>query len=187
MPPSVARSIPRVVRVAPLCAALGAACARQPAAESDGAAAGARYGGTVEGTDAAAIRRARMEQNAAIATQNLDGVAGFWTEDVTITAGLGRVLRGREAYRAAFAADSALRYTRFPEHVEVSAGWPLAFERGVWEGRRRRDPSTPLLGGAYAAQWVKQEGRWVIHSEVFVAMYCAGEACSFPVAAPTPP
>lgn len=37
-----------------------------------------------------------------------------------------------------------------------------------------------LLRGRYSAQWVKRDGRWLIHSEVFIAPECSGPACSWP-------
>ena len=130
---------------------------------------------------AAIIRAARAAQNAAIAAHDLDGVAQFWTEDVVITAGLGRVLRGRENYRRAFELDSGMVYERTPDHVELSAEFPLAFETGHWTGRRGADGPI-LIGGRYSAQWVRQDGRWLIRSELFAALSCAGDACRWPVA-----
>jgi hypothetical protein len=34
-----------------------------------------------------------------------------------------------------------------------------------------------VIGGRYSAQWVKRDGRWLIRSEVFVALTCAGAGC----------
>jgi ketosteroid isomerase-like protein len=129
----------------------------------------------------AAIRAARAAQNAAIATHDLDSVAQFWTEDVVVSAGLGRVIRGRADYQQAFRQDSGMVYERTPDHVELSAEWPLAFETGHWTGRRGAQ-GAPLIGGRYSAQWVRQAGRWLIRSELFVALTCAGEACRWPIA-----
>jgi ketosteroid isomerase-like protein len=129
----------------------------------------------------AAVRAARADQNRAIAAHDLDRIAEFWTEDVVITAGLGRVLRGRTSYREAFQLDSGMVYERTPDQIHVSAQWPLAFESGRWTGRRGANGPT-ILGGRYSAQWVQRGGRWLIHSEVFVALTCAGEACQWPMA-----
>jgi len=65
------------------------------------------------------------------------GVAQRWTEDITVRAGLGKALSGRQAYREAFIADSAMTYTRTPDAVTVSSRWPLAYERGHWVGTVR--------------------------------------------------
>ena len=50
---------------------------------------------------AAEIRAARLAQNAAIADRRMDSVASFWSNDVVITTSLGRVRRGKDAYREA--------------------------------------------------------------------------------------
>src|ERR1041384_6014188 len=85
-----------------------------------------------------AIEQARLRQNAAIAQGDLDEIAAYWTDDVTICRGLGAQLAGKPAYRELFAADakSAARivYQRRATSIEVSSTWPLAFETGQWEG-----------------------------------------------------
>src|SRR5213595_1399175 len=66
-----------------------------------------------QSNDATAIRRARLEQNRAIAGNNVDRVASFWTEDVILRRGLGQAVIGRDAYRRLFAqaqSDSSLVY-----------------------------------------------------------------------------
>jgi hypothetical protein len=59
---------------------VGIACAPTPAPES------------MPSGEAAAIRAARADQNAAIAAHDYDRMASYWTEDVVITAGRGTVL-----------------------------------------------------------------------------------------------
>ena len=136
--------------------------------------------------EVAAVRAARLAQNAAIATGDLARVASFWTADVSIRAGLGRALSGRDAYLAAFVADSDMRYRRIPTEITVSTHWPLAYESGTWTGylAHSRASGAPLLRGRYSAQWVKSGSRWLIRSEVFVALDCAGPACDWPAAVP---
>jgi ketosteroid isomerase-like protein len=133
--------------------------------------------------EAGAVRAARAEQNAAIAARDLNRVASYWTDSVTVTAGLGAGLRGRAAYRRAFELDSAMVYERTPQQVVVSANWPLAWEQGTWTGRQRsgRDGAR-LLSGSYAAQWEQVNGRWLIRSELFVATSCQAVACRWPLA-----
>jgi ketosteroid isomerase-like protein len=134
-----------------------------------------------DGPEAFLVRTARQEQNAAIAARDFDRVASYWSDDVTITAGLGRMLRGKAAYLQAFRADSLIVYQRNPEQIETSDQWPLAYERGRWAGRRAQGRSNEgaLISGSYTAQWVKRNGRWLIRSEIFVALECADEACSW--------
>ena len=135
--------------------------------------------------DKAVIRAVRRAQNAAIARRDLPDIASFWTEDVTVRAGLGRALSGKQAYLAAFIADSGMRYERMATEIVVSPQWPLAYETGQWEGRLTDASSdAAVLRGRYAAQWVKSGGRWLIRSEVFVALECAGSACRWPAAVP---
>jgi len=132
--------------------------------------------------EAAAVRAARAAQNTAIAAHDLDRAATFWTEDVVIRSGLGRVVQGRASYRAAMAADSVTVFRREPDRVDVSDNdrWPLAFESGTWTGRGARD-GRPLIRGRYAAQWIKRDGRWLIRAEVFVALGCSGTGCGRPL------
>jgi ketosteroid isomerase-like protein len=131
--------------------------------------------------DESAIRAARAQQNAAIAAGNFDDVARFWTEDITVRAGLGFALRGTAAYRTAFSSDTSITYVRELEGIEVSEQWPLAWESGSWVGRRRGSGEL-LIAGRYGAQWLKVDGAWKIRSEVFVALSCTDVACRWPVA-----
>lgn len=126
------------------------------------------------------VRAAREAQNAAIAARNADSVASFWVEDVSASAGLGYVVRGRAAYKVAFGHDAPMIYSRVPERIVASANWPLVWEEGKWTGVPTGQ-ATPVIGGRYSAQWVKQDGRWLIRSELFVALECSGAACSWPI------
>jgi len=136
---------------------------------------------TAAGGDAAAIRAARIDQNQAIAAGDLDRVASFWTEDVTVRRALGSPLAGRDAARKALEPPPApaahLVYQRITKDVEVSRKWPLAFETGTWEGHQDRAGGPVIIGGRFSAQWVKRGGRWLIRSEVFVALTCRGAGC----------
>ncbi len=138
--------------------------------------------------DALAIRAARSAQNEAIARGELDTVSSFWTDDITVRRALGSPVAGRAAARAAFeppagvsptaTSSPRLVYLRLSNDVDVSTHWPLAFESGVWEGREGTRDGPVLIGGRFSAQWVKRDGRWLIRSEVFVALTCAGAGCS---------
>jgi uncharacterized protein (TIGR02246 family) len=131
--------------------------------------------------EAAAIRAARIAQNTAIASGDLARVASFWTEDVTVRRALGQPLSGREAARQALEPPAApaprLVYQRLTKDIEVSRKWPLAFETGTWAGHRETLAGPVVIGGRFSAQWVKRDGRWLIRSEVFVALTCEGVGC----------
>ncbi len=142
-----------------------------------------------QAVDALAVRAARIAQNEAIAAGDLDAVMSFWTDDITVRRALGSAVAGRAAARAAFeppttatsagaAAAPRLVYRRISNDVEVSRQWPLAFESGEWEGREGTRDGPVIIGGRFSAQWVKRDGRWLIRSEVFVALTCAGAGCS---------
>ena len=138
--------------------------------------------GAAAADDPAAIRAARVAQNAAIASGDLDRAARFWTEDVTVRRALGQALSGREAARTALepppAPASHLIYQRITKDVDVSPTWPLAFETGNWEGHAGSIAGPAVIGGRFSAQWVKRDGRWLIRSEVFVALTCHGSGCA---------
>jgi ketosteroid isomerase-like protein len=131
--------------------------------------------------DAKAIRAARTAQNQAIAAGNLDRAADFWTDEVTVRRALGQSLSGRDAARKALEPPPApalhLIYQRITKDVEVSQKWPLAFETGTWEGHQGTAAGPVVIGGRYSAQWVKRGDRWLIRSEVFVALTCSGAGC----------
>jgi ketosteroid isomerase-like protein len=136
--------------------------------------------------DERAIREARASQNRAIASNDLDRVSGFWTEDVEIRRGLGQLLVGRNAYRQLFVAtgnrDSILVYQREPNSIEVSSKWPLAYESGTWTGYLGSLDGPSVIQGRYSAQWVRRAGTWLIRGEVFVALTCAGVGCTYSAA-----
>jgi ketosteroid isomerase-like protein len=132
-------------------------------------------------TDREAIRVARTAQNRAIAAGDVDRAAAFWTEDVTVRRALGQPLSGRDAARKALEPPpepaTRLIYQRLTKDVEVSPKWPLAFETGTWEGHLGTVSGSVIIGGRYSAQWVKRGDRWLIRSEVFVALTCSGVGC----------
>jgi ketosteroid isomerase-like protein len=129
-------------------------------------------------TEEDAIKARRAQQNAAIVASNIDEVASFWTDDVTICRGLGVQLQGKIAYRKLFEEDKTsankIVYERKPRAIEVSSHWPLAFETGTWAGHVGDNNGATVISGKYSAQWVKRNGTWLIRSEVFVALGAEG-------------
>jgi ketosteroid isomerase-like protein len=131
------------------------------------------------GSDADAVRQARLAQNEAIVAGDVERIATFWTEDVTVRRGFGASLSGKEAYRALFDGSSTVIFAREPEVIEISPDWPLAFESGTWTASV--GDGSPLVTGRYAAQWVKREASWLIRSEVFVALKCSSDPSAWTV------
>ena len=134
--------------------------------------------------EAGAIRAARLAQNRALAVGDLESAQRYWAPDISVRAGLGTQLQGRDAYRAAFESDGVMRYDRRPTQIVVSKHWPLAFETGTWTGRAAGSVGAPLLSGQYSAQWVRVGSQWEIRAEVFVAMDCSAAACAWTASPP---
>jgi ketosteroid isomerase-like protein len=137
----------------------------------------------------AKIRRARLEQNQAMAANDAERVASYWTEDITLRRGLGHAVSGRDEYRKLVegaASDSSVVYQRQPTSIEVSRRWPLAFETGTWTGRLGGPRGQAVIGGKYSAQWVKRDTSWLIRAEVFVALDCSGVGCRYTYLAAAP-
>lgn len=131
--------------------------------------------------DVESIRSARLEQNSAIEAGNIEVAAKYWTDDVTLRRGLGDSVIGKDAYFALMnvkQSDNKIIYVRIPDLIEVSSDWPLAYESGIWRAFRNSDGSD-VISGRYSAQWVKRDGRWLIRSEVFVALTCHEKDCPF--------
>ena len=131
--------------------------------------------------DRALVAAARVAQNRAIAAGDLDLAASFWTEDVTVRRALGERLSGRAAAQEALQPTgppaSRIVYQRLTREIDVSPHWPLAFETGTWQGHQGSVTGPTTIGGRYSAQWVKRGDRWLIRSEVFVALTCSGVGC----------
>ncbi|MBS0379467.1 MAG: nuclear transport factor 2 family protein [Proteobacteria bacterium] len=129
--------------------------------------------------DSAAIKQARLKQNAAIVRHDVDEIASYWSDDVTICRGLGFQVAGKAGYRQLFEDDDLkapdmIVYQRIPTSIETSSSWPLGFETGIWKGHLRSVHGPVVIQGRYSAQWVRRAGRWLIRSEVFVALEGAG-------------
>ena len=133
-------------------------------------------------SDEAAVREARRVQTQALAKNDLDTVVKYWDPAITIRRALGHPVEGAAAARKLLeptgpATASTIVYLRESTSVTVSPNWPLAYEEGRWSGHVGSADAKAILSGKYAAQWVKREGKWLIRSEVFVALDCADAGC----------
>jgi ketosteroid isomerase-like protein len=131
--------------------------------------------------DAEIIRAARTAQTQALAKDDVATVVKYWTPDITIRRALGQTVDGADAARKIIEptgnTTNRIVYQREAISVEVSPNWPLAYEEGRWSGHPDNVDAKPIIGGRYSAQWVKRDGKWLIRSEVFVALTCAGAGC----------
>ena len=129
------------------------------------------------------IRTARATQTKAMADRDFDVAESIWTEDVTARRALGQAIVGPSEYRemllSASSGQNPLIYQREAVTVDVSDRWPLAYEEGRWSGHIGDTDGPPVIAGRYAAQWVKRDGRWLIRSEVFVALTCEAAGCLY--------
>ena len=120
----------------------------------------------------AAIRAARATSNQAIAERDADRVVACMMSDVTVAVAHGPRLNGREASRAAFAAQFAERsfmgYVREPDEVVIHDPATQATERGRWLGRWKQGMGEQVMRGTYVAEWRHTALGWFIQSEVFV-------------------
>lgn len=134
------------------------------------------------GSEETVIREARAAQNRAVAAGDIDRAATFWTDDVTMRRGLGAFVSGKDAYKQALMPaanrDSSTIYQRIISEVHASPKWPLAFETGKWYGHLGSATGPTIISGRYSAQWVKRNTRWLIRSELFVALECAESGCA---------
>jgi ketosteroid isomerase-like protein len=139
--------------------------------------------GSPTAADEAAIRQARRVQTQALARDDLETVVKYWTPDITIRRALGHPIETAAAARKAIeptpGQNPATRmiYQRETVSVSASSNWPLAYEEGRWSGHVGNVANAPIISGRYGAQWVKRDGRWLVRSEVFVAIDCADAGC----------
>jgi uncharacterized protein (TIGR02246 family) len=128
--------------------------------------------------DEQAIRRLRADFNSAIAAHDPGALPKFWREDIHVTTGAGRQLPGRDAVRAAFEAIFAdatfITYTRTPDRVELNVAGVRAAESGHWLGQWKKPDGTMEWRGTYLAMWRKENGQWLIQSELYVSLKCSG-------------
>jgi ketosteroid isomerase-like protein len=136
------------------------------------------FSGKQTGADEQTIRRLRADFNSAIAARDVGALPKFWREDVHVTTGAGRLLSGRAAAHAAFEAVFAdatfITYTRTPAKIELSASGVRAAESGHWLGQWKKPDGMMEWRGTYMAMWRKEDGQWLIQSELFVSLRCSG-------------
>jgi ketosteroid isomerase-like protein len=120
----------------------------------------------------ALIRAARDRSNRGIAERNGNMVAESLDKDFLVIVGDGTLIPSRDAYvaafRAEFAQENPLRYTRTPATIEVSSSHPLASEQGRWTATLPDGTTTHT--GTYFAVWRRTTSGWKLRSESFVTI-----------------
>lgn len=136
--------------------------------------------------DIDAIKRLRLDYNAAIATRDMGRVRSLFDPDYHVIRGASGVsVAGPDATESLLKDDASkdagfAGYERFTDKVEVGQGGRRAAESGRWVGRWTEPDGKMELTGVYLAMWVKtDDGRWTVKSEAYVALKCVGsKACS---------
>lgn len=130
--------------------------------------------------EAAAIRAARADSNAAIARRDVAGIARHWMPNVSIVSSTGAHGDSRDDNAGRMGSQFTRRpdtvYVRTPTAIDVFAAWQVASERGEWTGRWTEPDGVVDIGGTYLAQWRKVNGVWLIQAEVFVPTRCTGSS-----------
>jgi uncharacterized protein (TIGR02246 family) len=133
------------------------------------------------------IRAARTRFNRALETQQLNELADLFAPDYQLISGRGDRVQGAEAHkemwRKTFTDDPTFNCQRTPDEINVNADWGLARETGSWLCTQTVEGTPAQYAGVYAAKWQATENsRWVLQSEVFTTLSCAGPpaACRRP-------
>ena len=133
------------------------------------------------GSDERQIRTARAEFNAAIARHDVPAILTFLEVEFRASVSSGEFLNSREemgnSFTARFAEFKDVLYVRTPEAVEVSSNAAYASETGRWVGTWTTPTGPFRTGGRYAAYWRKSNGRWLLHAELYVPLFCEGTGC----------
>jgi len=132
-------------------------------------------------TDEQQIRAARAAFNAAIAQHDVPATLTFLEENFRVAASSGEFFNSRQemgnAFAARFAEFKDAVYVRTPDTVEVNVNGMYASETGKWVGRWTTPTGPFRTGGRYAAYWRKANGRWWLHAELYVPLFCEGPGC----------
>lgn len=131
--------------------------------------------------DEVRIREARAASNHALEQHDIAGIVAVLDEEYQVMGSDGTFRVGRretgEAFASRFASFPDARYVRIPETVEVSSDSTVASEIGRWSGSWTATRGSVQTGGRYAARWHRAGGAWLLHSELFVRLFCEGPGC----------
>jgi len=120
--------------------------------------------------EVAIIKSQRTASNAAIAKQDIEGIAKYWMPDFIQVRGNATYLVGKDAvmntWKELFKTNPEVSYTRSPSEIIISKNDSLAWEKGKWIAVKSYSK-----GGNYAAMWRKINNEWKIQAEIFVSLH----------------
>lgn len=120
-----------------------------------------------------AVKIRRRRSNEAIAAHDAGLLEDFFLPGVTVIAGDGSVMTGRDqvmaAFRAQFAEPGFITFARTSLSVTLDQEGTRASESGKWVGSWDEGAEERSLSGTYLAAW-RLEGDWRIESELFVTL-----------------
>lgn len=132
-----------------------------------------KYAGDVE-----SIRGLREANNKALAAHDLQGFAGLFDENALFVWSDGSTAIGRKGLKKDFAErfkdPNLTTYIRAPREIAVAEDGARAVERGRWTGLLKNK----VVGGDYAAHWVRTAEGWKVRGELYVRLYCTGTGCA---------
>ena len=121
------------------------------------------------------ILQIRKLSNQAIKAHNIEDLAKYLTDDITITTGNGTIIHGKDSLRnylsTVFRNNKDLYFIRETTVIKINSTEDRAWETGQWKGLRSASPGQADIGGRYSAMWVKRKNLWKIKSELFVQLY----------------
>ncbi|HSM06360.1 MAG TPA: nuclear transport factor 2 family protein [Longimicrobiales bacterium] len=177
----------RRLRAWPLLLAGVAGCTPQPQApDGEGSGTGAPGSTVVEPAAADSVRAAREAFNRAIVEMEMAPIEALVLDDYVLVTGRSSIYAGAEPHlelwRGDFASpEGTYIYVRTPREVRVNPDFGLAEELGNWVGRPRSGDGSGEVSGVYAAKWQRAvDGAWMLQSEVFTTLECAGPICEPP-------
>jgi hypothetical protein len=138
--------------------------------------------GVSSSDDRDSIAKIRARSNQAIREHDAETIVTPYDDTYQITTGSGLLFhdnpeKEKELWAEHFDELSDVLYVRTPTTIEVSTYLPRAAESGEWVGSWTSDKGPIEVGGSYSASWRKVDGQWKIQSEMFVTLYCKGDAC----------
>ncbi len=115
------------------------------------------------------IRSARAASNAAIAKNDIAGVAKYWKADYVEISSDGSVISGKEAvmadWKKMFEKYPSIRFERQFQQIEFDRTGTVVIEKGILVYT-----SPNNYKGYYTALWRKVDGVWVTQMENFVSI-----------------